>query len=367
MEHLGQRIAYNQEILHQAASLLPCPAEKACFFDIETTGLSPRVSSLYLIGAAYLQEGQWHIEQWFADDYTSEEEILRSFAASVSSFDTVVHYNGSTFDIPYLEKKYRSCHLASPFTGKNSLDLYRQIQKRKNAFPTRDKKLTTMERFAGFQRHDTYSGKDCIQLYTDFMHKKYFRDPDSDQKKKKLLLHNHDDLVGTIVCSLFLSYTQYKPVNPSYICQENKLCFMDTLMQPVPIPLSFEEKGIRYEYKHNHFLLTVPLWEGTLYHYFPDYENYYYLPKEDMAVHKSVGSYVAPAFREKAKASNCYIKKTGTFLPLPKGMDWSVPVFSASRRNSPLYLLWTEESTLSHEELVQILSGYGSTMPLNYT
>lgn len=320
--------------------------------------MSPRVSSLYLIGAAYLQEDQWHIEQWFADDYTSEEEILRSFAASVSSFDTFVHYNGTTFDIPYLEKKYRACHLPSPFTGKDSLDLYRSIQKRKNLFPTQNKKLTTMERFAGFQRHDSYSGKDCIRLYTEFMQKKYFRDPDSVTKKKKLLLHNHDDLVGTIVCCFFLSYTQYRPMQPSYVRQGNKLCLMDTLAQPVPVPLSFEEKGIRYDYNENRLRLTISLWEGTLYHYFPDYENYYYLPKEDMAVHKSVGSYVAPAFREKAKASTCYIKKTGAFLPLPKGMDWSAPVFSASRRDSLVYLSWDEDSTLSQEELVQILSGY---------
>lgn len=363
MEHLGQRISYDQEALHTAAGLLPCPAQKACFFDIETTGLSPRVSSLYLIGAAYLQEDHWHIEQWFADDYTSEEEILNSFAQAVSSFDTFVHYNGSTFDIPYLEKKYRAFHLASPFAGKNSLDLYRKIQKRKNIFPTPDKKLTTMERLTGFLRHDTYTGKDCISLYTDFMQKKYFRDPDSEKKKKKLLLHNHDDLVGTIMCSRFLSYTQYTPLHPSFIQEENKLCFMDTLAPPAPLPLSFEEKGIRYEYEHDRFRITIPLFEGTLYHYFPDYENYYYLPKEDVAVHKSVGSYVAPAFREKAKASNCYIKKTGTFLPLPKGIDWSLPVFSVSKRDPLIYTLWTEDSALSQKELVQILSGYGTVAP----
>lgn len=358
MEHLGQRISYNQEALHTAVRLLPYPTDKLCFFDIETTGLSPRVSSLYLIGIAYLQEGHWHIEQWFADDYTSEEEILHSFSSSISDFDTLVHYNGSTFDIPYLEKKYRACHLPSPFTGKESLDLYRIIQKRKNLFPTRDKKLTTMERLAGFSRHDSYSGKDCIKLYTDFMHKKFFRDPEVEIKKKKLLLHNHDDLIGTMVCSLFFSYTRYNPMQPSMAQHKNKICFTDTLTQPVPIPLSFEEKGIRYEYEQNQFRLTVPLFEGTLYHFFPDYENYYYLPKEDTAIHKSVGNYVAPAFREKAKASNCYIKKTGTFLPLPKGTDWTAPVFKTSRRDTLIYHSWTEESTLSREELIKILSGY---------
>ena len=38
--------------------------------------------------------------------------------------------------------------------------------------------------------------------------------------------------------------------------------------------------------------MKMPLLEGTLKYYYPDYKNYYYLPLEDEAVHKSVGVYV---------------------------------------------------------------------------
>ena len=34
-----------------------------------------------------------------------------------------------------------------------------------------------------------------------------------------------------------------------------------------------------------------------------------------MAVHKSVATFVDKQYRERAKASNCYTRKTGTFLP----------------------------------------------------
>ncbi|MCI5731810.1 MAG: ribonuclease H-like domain-containing protein [Eubacterium sp.] len=363
MEHIRQALSYNSEMLHTAASLLPCPAENACFFDIETTGLSPRVSSLYLIGAATFENGQWWIDQWFADDYTSEEEILRSFSDFSSSVDTFVHYNGSTFDIPYLEKKYQASHLPSPFTGKTSLDLYRQIKPLKKQFPTRDQKLTTMERFVGFHRHDTYSGKDCIRLYTEFMHKKYFHDPESDTRKKNLLLHNHDDLVGTTVCTLLLAYRKYTPNQPCLIQKENAVCFSDFLPQPVPVPLSYEKNQILFSYEGNRIEVTVPLQEGTYYHFFADYKNYYYLPKEDMAVHKSVGTYVEPAFREKATAANCYIKKTGTFLPLPKGIDWSAPVFRTDKKSHSLFIPWTKDASLSEEEVALLISGF-MHMPL---
>lgn len=40
--------------------------ESILFFDIETTGLSPKNASIYLIGAAFLQDKKWTLQQWFA-------------------------------------------------------------------------------------------------------------------------------------------------------------------------------------------------------------------------------------------------------------------------------------------------------------
>ena len=50
MEHTAKLLTSYEEQLNNAASILPAPAENICFFDIETTGLSAAVSSLYLIG-----------------------------------------------------------------------------------------------------------------------------------------------------------------------------------------------------------------------------------------------------------------------------------------------------------------------------
>ncbi len=63
--------------------------------------------------------------------------------------------------------------------------------------------------------------------------------------------------------------------------------------------------------------VDIPLCDGEYYHFFDDYKNYYYLTKEDMAVHKSVGLYVDKQYRRQATARDCYIKKSGLFLPLP--------------------------------------------------
>ena len=61
-------------------------------------------------------------------------------------------------------------------------------------------------------------------------------------------------------------------------------------------------------------MIRVPIVEDELHYFFSDYKNYYYLPEEDIAVHKSVAAYVDKAYRENAKAYNSYSKKRSIFV-----------------------------------------------------
>ena len=59
-----------------------------------------------------------------------------------------------------------------------------------------------------------------------------------------------------------------------------------------------------------------------------NYKDYYYLPQEDTAIHKSIASFVDKAYREQAKPENCYTKKEGQYL-----MEWDLvfaPFFKES-------------------------------------
>ena len=50
----------------------------------------------------------------------------------------------------------------------------------------------------------------------------------------------------------------------------------------------------------NQFLcLLVIIYQGELKHFYPNYREYYYLPHEDRAIHKSVALYVDRNFRTK--------------------------------------------------------------------
>ena len=163
---------------------------------------------------------------------------------------------------------------------------------------------------------------------------------------------------STIVCALLLAYTTYKPICPSVQTTEHSVLFTDTLEKKVPANLSFQKGGISFSFEGKSLSIEVPLWEGTLYHFFADYKNYYYLPKEDMAVHKSVGCFVEPAYRQKATAANCYIKKDGRFLPLPAGTDWDSPVFSLTRKDKKVFIPWEENMELATDSVCRLINGF---------
>lgn len=389
MQIFDQAQPFPNDALDVLTACCPDEKERFCFFDIETTGLSPKISSLYLIGVLWYDagDGLFHTRQWFADDYISEKDIIGSFTRFLSGFTTLVHYNGSGFDIPYIEKKCREHSLDSPFQHIKSFDVFREIRALKSLFHTPDLKLATVETLVGFARTDLLSGRDCIQVYSNFMQKKYFRDNEAmESEREKLLLHNKEDLAGTYLSAGLLAYQcpaaleraetsgytvrvvyRASAAAPFSLFREGQLCQEQPALSrnngPSQEQPSLSQNGepgsffVRFE--KNRILLQIPLWEGTLCHFFPNYKDYYYLPAEDTAIHKSVGAYVEPQFREQAKASNCQVKKEGIFVPIPKDLSaGDLLLFRSGYKSKQQYVLWdekTEQDTPFWESLLLCL------------
>jgi hypothetical protein len=102
-------------------------------------------------------------------------------------------------------------------------------------------------------------------------------------------------------------------------------------------------------------ILQLPLYTTTMKHFFSDYKNYYYLPLEDMAIHKSVAAFVEPENRKKATSSNCYIRKEGTFLPCTK--EQSGNLFLENYGDKQYYMeLGDYEAALENEKKQYVLS-----------
>lgn len=88
--------------------------ENCLFFDIETTGLSWKTSHLYLLGAVFYENETWIHRQWFCQKPGEEKEVLLAFSELLSTKKLLFHYNGTTFDVPYLMHKYTFYQLPAP-------------------------------------------------------------------------------------------------------------------------------------------------------------------------------------------------------------------------------------------------------------
>ena len=75
-----------------------------------------------------------------------------------------------------------------------------------------------------------------------------------------------------------------------------------------------EKLEILYSFYAGQGELNLPLYSGSLKYYYENYKDYYYLPHENMVIHKSVAAFVDVANKEKCTAKNCFVLKEGVFL-----------------------------------------------------
>ena len=182
-------------------------------------------------------------------------------------------------------------------------------------------KQKSLEKFLDIEREDKYSGGELIQIYLNYTEQR------SEEALSQLLLHNYEDILGMTMLLPLLSYcrlfeegfevTSYKKnIYAAFDGQQaQELIFTLSPEFSLPKRFSFSLRQIYLTGFQQQAKLKVPLYQGELKHFYPNYKDYYYLPEEDRAIHKSVALYTDRHYRTKAKATTCYIRKTGIFLP----------------------------------------------------
>lgn len=343
--------------------------EKVVFFDIETTGFSSEMSYVYLIGCCYYKENTYQLIQWFSDGIDQEEELLMHFGEFIQSYRLLVHYNGTGFDLPYLKQKFKFHQLSYNFEHIDSFDIYKQIIPYKKRLPITDLKLKTIERFLHIQRRDPYDGGQLIQIYLKYLAfhtlelKKVETSTLHPSKQSGLptlgdghakdyldilLLHNAEDITNLLMISPILSYVdlfQGNVIVTNATLSEAGLILQLDLPFSLPVPIKDLLELSCFNGMFHLLLkasqttatLLIPVFTGEMKFFLEHYKDYYYLPYEDTAIHKSVGEYVEKAYRQNAKATNCYIKKTSKFLP--QRSNFKAPAFRFDLKDK---LTWFE-------------------------
>lgn len=337
-----------------------CPAgfglaPDTLLFDIETTGLSADTSYLYLIGAICMEEDELTLIQWFCDEYSEEKEVLSSFWDFMKNYTRLVHYNGTGFDIPYLNKKFKRHCLSYAIDGEGTLDIYKLLLPFKKHTNFTDFKQKTLEQYAGFTREDTFSGGDLTEVYAAYAGKYRLatltgKTEEADALRHVMLLHNHDDLIGLLYLYSKTRLSDFFAGNlqPSIIKLEQGLLY--TFDFPLlPFPLSIIQNDCIFTVTDKETDLLLPFYEGELKYFFKEYKNYYYLKYEDTAVHISVAEWVDKDVKEKCKPATAYQKKNGTFLALPFSKPEQneelaeTPLFYREYKTMPAYIEYNAE------------------------
>lgn len=323
------------------------PLEQILFLDIETTGFTAKSSVLYMIGCAYYENDCFYTRQWMAEAYDQETDVLAAFFAFASHYSYLVHFNGNNFDLPYLLQKCTQYGLPYSFDSFEGIDLYKRISPYKFFLKLPNCKQKTVEQYLGIDREDTFTGGELIGIYHD-----YVKNP-SDFSKDVLLLHNKEDLLGMLGILPILAYydifngdIKAKKVQANYYTDFNgkrrqELIMTLALPSSLPLPLSASIGGCYFKGEQDSASLKVPIYEEELKYFYANYKDYYYLPTEDVALHKSVGGFVDKEHRIQATAATCYTRKFSLYLP-----QWDTlftPFFKRDYKSRELFFELTDE------------------------
>ena len=240
--------------------------EKVLMFDLETTGFSPKNAFIYIIGINLKKEDGWHILQLFNDDGKSEPEMLQYFMDLAHDRTAIFHFNGSTFDIPFVRGRLEKIRntlgitIEDRLSSLTSYDFYKEISPLKYALGLPDVKQKTVELYLGLHRTDQYNGGQLIEVYLSHL------SDGSARKRDLVLLHNRDDMEGMFHLARLHSLTDLLNgvfhVGDLSMEQQGECLFLNaelSLETPVPVPLTVTGRGALLTGKEKTLTLRLPL------------------------------------------------------------------------------------------------------------
>lgn len=297
--------------------------EHTAFLDLETKNYGQKNSRIQYLGLIFFQKDGWYVRQWLPETLQDEPAMLREAIPLLESFSSLIHYNGNSFDLPVLKRRAKALSIPLELASKESLDLYRSFAPLKRLLGLSSLTQRSLEQFLGVSR-DGNDQNDLLMLPQLLPLFAYLKLLDGKFTVQKATLNDPDH-------------------KPFFTAQA-------LLDHPVPNEFSLHLDNGYVTCRGTELRILWYGIYGTLKYFYSDYRNYYYLPTEDTAIHKSVAAYVDREHRQPAKASTCYTRKTGCFLPQKEPL--LQPAFSDSYKDRRPFLL-CDERFLSDPETIR--------------
>jgi len=178
---------------------------KVLFLDTETTGLSGGAGTVaFEIGLGFIDSRGMVIRQYVMRDYHEEGPMLEAIAQVIRRFDTIVSFNGKSFDLPLLESRMVMNRIRMPLTQMPHLDLLHAARRVYKLRLVRCNLASLEEAVLGQERKDDLPGAQVPQRYFDYVKTKEFA------LLEDVLRHNFDDVKSLAaltghLCAVFRS------------------------------------------------------------------------------------------------------------------------------------------------------------------
>ena len=139
-------------------------------FDIETMGFSS--VPIILIGIARVKNDELLIDQYLSRNTREESAMLSAFMEHIKKHETIITFNGTRFDIPFVEDRLSYHKIEETLYNKthhDALPLSRYEWKKK--LP--NCKLGTLEKhILGIERDDDVPSRSVPDFYRTYVHQK---------------------------------------------------------------------------------------------------------------------------------------------------------------------------------------------------
>jgi hypothetical protein len=240
--------------------------------DITASGRYWRTSMLEVIRLIYRGETALTEQILSLEEEQDEPTMLTLLEEKLRNFEEVITFNGNSFDIPHLKRKYAAYGMVDPFPGKQFRDLYLEYKDYAVLLGLPSRKLAD---YAAFAAGDTAS----------------------DDAVKTLKTLSLDSISAFFSGSWTLEDAKRDGDHLYYTLRTDRAFFHR---------ISFQDQIFHLILDRQTAKLSVLLVDGKVRRYYTNYKDYYYLPLEGYSIHKSMAAYVQKTHKEKAVRQNCF-------------------------------------------------------------
>lgn len=331
--------------------------ENTLLLNVETTGLRSSSSFVCMISAAYRNNHDITSITWLAGSRMDEKAMLLRLQDLADSFPALLTYGGNSFAFRFLADRFDIYSEAVLFPDKQLTDLQKSFRPLLHILPLTHMKKAEIESFLSFSRRGIRTGRELIPVFETWERQKDLSARDA------LIQHAQEDIHFLCqVCKLhsYLDFLHGKWESAGCSETAEGLLFSVSLSAPVPQPVSWQNDFAGFHLAGKNGQALVVPYHGSLRYFLPGpCSDYYYLPEEDTAIHRSVAQFVDRSRRVKATPDTCYVNREGTFLPVPASFPG--PLFSAARKSALSYTeydkeKWQQDTSLAGKYLTAIVS-----------